>query len=176
MSCPPSPYSSGQLSYLHLGKSESAPLKYKERQSLGKSFCRSWGLTSVFPYCDLREMSKTSFSAAQTCSCCSLIQSSYMRKPSPPRCKQLPEKGKRHRRDASPWLECDKPLHRLSCRSSWNFAWVKHWRAQAVLPCRALRQAGKRDMLFYLKEAYFCQVVSLHLFFFPFIFIQSEFP
>lgn len=147
LSSPPSPYDSGQLSYLHLGKPGSAPLKWKERQSLGKSFSRSWGLTSMFPYCDFRETSKTSFSAAQTCSHCSLIQSSCRRKPTSPQCKQLPEKGKRHRRDASPRQECDKPLHRLRCRP-----FVGRSIGEPGPFCHAVLwdKLAKRDVLFYL--------------------------
>lgn len=100
----------------------------------------------MFPYCGFRDMIKTSFSAAQACSYCSLIQTSYRRKPP-----HSPMKTAAWERpDASPWQECDKPLHRLCWRPSWSFPWAKHWRARAVLLCNALRQAGKERHAFLL--------------------------
>lgn len=65
-----------QLSYLYLGKAQSQHPEMQEMTTPGKSFSSSWGLTSMLPCCDFRDMSKISFLVAQSCSHSSLIQSS----------------------------------------------------------------------------------------------------
>lgn len=168
LSFPPSPYNSGQLSYLHLGKSGSAPLKWKERQSLGKSFSRSWGLTSMFPYCDFRETSKTSFSAAD-------LQSLL------PNTELLQKKAHLPTMQTAAWERQEAPQGCVPAAGMWQatsqaalqtFRWAKHWRARAVLPCRALRQAGKERRAFLLVRCILLPGTVFTPFFFPFIFIH----
>lgn len=88
-----------QLSYPHFRKiTGSAHLK----PSLGKSSSRSWGLTPMFPCYDFREMSKISFSEAQSCNHGSLIQSS-------------PTEGNppRHPKRAAAWERQEAPQGRV---------------------------------------------------------------
>lgn len=53
-----------------------------------------------------------------------------------------------------------------------TFRWAKHWRARAVLPCSALRQAGKERCAFLLVRCVLLPGTVFTPFFFPFIFIH----
>lgn len=173
---PPCPLSCAAVLLIFRKIMESVPRKCKDWPSLRNSQDH-WGLISTFPCRDFREMSKGSYSVAQFCDNSSLIQSFPAEENPPSQPKQAAvEKGKRHHRDVSQCQECDEMLHRLHCRSSWSFPWAKRWRAQPVLPCSALRQAGKERQHFFTCKIFIFARYYHNIFFLSLFFIQSQFP
>lgn len=142
------------------------------RESLGKSFSRSWSLTSMFPYCDFRVMINTSFLAAQTCSYCSLIQNSYRRKhPLPPSANSCLRKA-RCIPAAGMWQTTSQAVLQTFLKLSLGEA-LESTGGSAV---QCSETSWQRETCFSTYKMRTFARYCLYTFFFLFIFIQSEFP
>ena len=109
------------------------------------------------------------FSVAQSCNHSSLIQSSPTEENPPHHPKQATAWERQEApQGCIPAAECEEPLRSLRCRPSRSFPWAKHRRAPPVLPCSALRQAGKGRRLFLLKRCLLLPAIIITSFFFPF--------